>query len=102
MHLRLQFRAHDHRLLDVSVRKVLEIAARSGARAVGPIPLPTRRQRFTVIRSPHKYKDSREHFEIRTHKRLVDLHDCTPKLAEALTRADLPAEVEVTIKVMKD
>ena len=101
MHLRLRFRAHDHHQLDVSVRKVVEIARRSGARVVGPIPLPTRRQRFTVIRSPHKYKDSREHFEIRTHSRLVDLYDCTPKFAEALTRADLPGEVEVTIKVMK-
>jgi small subunit ribosomal protein S10 len=99
--LRIRLRSYDHRQLDHSVRKIVEIATRSGARVVGPIPLPTRRSRFTVIRSPHKYKDSREHFEIRVHRRLMDLHDCTPKLIDALQRVELPAEVYAAIEVMR-
>ena len=68
---------------------------------IGPVPLPTRKQRFTVIRSPHKDKDSREHFEMRTHRRIIDLDEVTPKLTEALQRIELPAEVQVTIKVLR-
>jgi small subunit ribosomal protein S10 len=101
MQLRLRFRSYDHRALDDSVKRVVEIAQRSGARVSGPVPLPTERHRFTVIRSPHKYKDSRELFEMRIHKRLVDLHDATPKLAEALQRVELPTDVEVSIEVRR-
>ena len=100
MKLRLRLQSYDHRPLDEAVAKIAEIARRSGATVVGPVPLPTRRLRFTVIRSPHKYKDSREHFERRTHTRLLDLHEATPKVADALKRMELPAEVAVSIKVI--
>ena len=101
MKIRIRLQAYDHRVLDTAVKKISEVATRSNARVIGPVPLPTRKQRFTVIRSPHKDKDSREHFEMRTHRRIIDLDDVTPRLTEALQRIELPAEVQVTIKVLR-
>jgi small subunit ribosomal protein S10 len=78
--------------------KIVETVTRTGARVVGPVPLPTEKNVYCVIRSPHKYKDSREHFEMRTHKRLIDILDPTPKTVDALMRIDLPASVDVNIQ----
>ena len=79
-------------------KKIVETVTRTGARVVGPVPLPTEKNVYAVIRSPHKYKDSREHFEMRTHKRLIDILDPTPKTVDALMRIDLPASVDVNIQ----
>jgi small subunit ribosomal protein S10 len=84
--------------IDASARKIVETVTRTGARVVGPVPLPTEKNVYCVIRSPHKYKDSREHFEMRTHKRLIDILDPTPKTVDALMRIDLPASVDVNIQ----
>ena len=86
-------------MLDVAAREIVEHVTRTGARVVGPVPLPTERSIYTVIRSPHKYKDSREHFEMRTHKRLIDIIDPTPKTVDSLMRLDLPAGVDIEIKL---
>ena len=91
--IRIKLRAYDHRMLDVAAREIVEHVTRTGAKVVGPVPLPTERSIYTVIRSPHKYKDSREHFEMRTHKRLIDIIDPTPKTVDSLMRLDLPAGV---------
>ena len=96
--IRIKLRAYDHRMLDVAARDTVEHVTRTGAKVVGPVPLPTERSIYTVIRSPHKYKDSREHFEMRTHKRLIDILDPTPKTVDALMRIDLPASVDVNIQ----
>jgi small subunit ribosomal protein S10 len=96
--IRIKLRAYDHRMLDVAAREIVEHVTRTGAKVVGPVPLPTERAIYTVIRSPHKYKDSREHFEMRTHKRLIDILDPTPKTIDALMRIDLPASVDVNIQ----
>jgi small subunit ribosomal protein S10 len=80
-------------------RKIVETVTRAGATVVGPVPLPTEKNVFVVIRSPHKYKDSREHFEMRTHKRLIDIIDPTPKAVDSLMRLDLPADVNIEIKL---
>ena len=96
--IRIRLRAYDHRVLDQSTSEIVNTAKRTGARVRGPIPLPTKIEKFTVLRSPHKYKDSREHFEMRTHKRLIDILDPTPKTVDALMRIDLPAGVDVEIK----
>ena len=96
--IRIKLRAYDHRMLDVAARDIVEHVQRTGAKVVGPVPLPTERNIYTVIRSPHKYKDSREHFEMRTHKRLIDILDPTPKTVDALMRIDLPASVDVNIQ----
>ena len=90
--------AYDHEAIDASARKIVETVTRTGARVVGPVPLPTEKNVYCVIRSPHKYKDSREHFEMRTHKRLIDILDPTPKTVDALMRIDLPASVDVNIQ----
>ena len=96
--IRIRLKAYDHRVLDQSAHEIVETAERTGARIAGPIPLPTERTIFTVLRSPHVDKKSREQFEIRTHKRLVDILEPTPQTVDALMRLDLPAGVDVEIK----
>ncbi|NOZ28036.1 MAG: 30S ribosomal protein S10 [Chloroflexi bacterium] len=97
--IRIKLKAYDHRILDRSVREIVETAERTGAAVVGPIPLPTRIERFTVMRSPFIDKDSREQFEIRTHKRLIEIVDPGAKTIDNLTRLNLPAGVDIEIKV---
>lgn len=97
--IRIRLKAFDHRVLDDSVRKIVDAAERTGANVVGPVPLPTRIEKFTVNRSPFIDKDSREQFEIRTHKRLIDVVDPGPKTIENLTKLDLPAGVDIEIKL---
>ncbi|MFP4360508.1 MAG: 30S ribosomal protein S10 [Alphaproteobacteria bacterium] len=97
--IRIRLKAFDHRVLDQSVREIVSTAKRTGARVRGPIPLPTRLERFTVLRSPHIDKKSREQFEIRTHKRLLDIVDPTPQTVDALMKLDLASGVDVEIKV---
>ena len=97
--IRIILKAYEHRLLDQSAVQIVEAAERTGAAVVGPVPLPTRIKRFCVIRSPHIDKDSREHFEIRTHKRLVDIVDPNSKTVDALTRLQMPAGVDISIKL---
>ena len=96
--IRIRLKAYDHEAIDASARKIVETVTRTGASVVGPVPLPTEKNIYCVIRSPHKYKDSREHFEMRTHKRLIDIVDPTPKTVDALMRIDLPASVDVNIQ----
>ncbi len=98
--IRIRLKAYDHEAIDASARKIVETVTRTGASVVGPVPLPTEKKNvYCVIRSPpHKYKDSREHFEMRTHKRLIDILDPTPKTVDALMRIDLPASVDVNIQ----
>jgi small subunit ribosomal protein S10 len=96
--IRIRLKAFDHRVLDQSVREIVGTAKRTGARVRGPIPLPNRIERFTVNRGPHVDKKSREQFEIRTHKRLLDIVDPTPQTVDALMKLDLPAGVDVEIK----
>ena len=97
--IRIRLKAYDHEVIDQSTRKIVETVLRTQATVRGPIPLPTEKHRYTVIRSPHKYKDSREHFEMRTHKRLIDIIDPTPKTVDSLMRLDLPAGVDIEIKL---
>jgi len=97
--IRIRLRAFDHHLLDQSAGKIVDTARRTGADVSGPVPLPTERSLYTVIRAPHKYKDSREQFEMRTHKRLIDILEPTPKTIDALMRLDLPAGVDIEIKL---
>jgi small subunit ribosomal protein S10 len=97
--IRIRLQAYDHRLLDISVREIVNTAKRTGAQVRGPIPLPTRIQRYTVNRSPHIDKKSREQFEIRTHKRLLDVIDWLPQTVDALMKLDLAAGVDVEIKL---
>ena len=96
--IRIRLKAYDHRILDQSTTEIVDTARRTGARVAGPIPLPTLRSVYTVLRSPHVDKKSREQFEIRTHKRLLDIHDPTPETVDALMKLDLPAGVDVEIK----
>jgi len=97
--IRIRLKAYDHRLLDQSAAQIVETAQRTGADVVGPVPLPTRIERFTVNRSPHIDKKSREQFELKTHKRLIDILDSRSQTVDALTKLDLPAGVDVEIKV---
>ena len=97
--IRIRLRAFDHRLLDQSTKEIVDTAKRTGAQVAGPIPLPTRINRWTVLRSPHVDKKSREQFEIRTHKRLLDILDPTPQTVDALMKLDLAAGVDVEIKL---
>ncbi|MBR6730455.1 MAG: 30S ribosomal protein S10 [Alphaproteobacteria bacterium] len=97
--IRIRLRAFDHRLLDQSTREIVNTAKRTGAQVVGPIPLPTRIEKFTVNRSVHVDKKSREQFEIRTHKRVLDIIDPTPQTVDALMKLDLAAGVDVEIKL---
>mgnify|MGYP003559789174 FL=1 len=97
--IRIRLKGYDHRLLDQSVVEIIDTAKRTGAKVSGPIPLPTRSNRWTVLRSPHVDKKSREQFEIRTHKRLLDILDPTPQTVDALMKLDLAAGVDVEIKL---
>ena len=97
--IRIRLKAYEHRILDQSADKIVETAKRTGADVSGPIPLPTERSLYTVIRATHKYKDSREQFEMRTHKRLVDILEPTAKTVDSLMRLDLPAGVDIEIKL---
>lgn len=97
--IRIRLKAYEHATLDQSAEKIVETAKRSGANVSGPIPLPTDRSVYTVLRSPHKYKDAREQFEMRTHKRLIDIVDPTPQTVDALMRLDLPSGVDIEIKL---
>src|SRR5580658_4634039 len=96
--IRIRLRAFDHKLLDQSTKEIVETARRTGARVAGPIPLPTRINRYTVLRSPHVDKKSREQFEVRTHKRLLDILEPTQQTLDALMKLDLSAGVDVEIK----
>jgi small subunit ribosomal protein S10 len=96
--IRIRLKAYDHRILDQSTSEIVDTAKRTGASVAGPIPLPTVRNRWTVLRSPHVDKKSREQFEIRTHKRLLDILQPTPETVDALMKLDLPAGVDVEIK----
>lgn len=96
--IRVRLKAYDHRLLDQSVAQIVEVAERTGAMVAGPIPLPTHIEKFCVIRSPFIDKDSREQFEIRTHKRLLDILEPTSKTIDALTQLNMPAGVDIEIK----
>lgn len=97
--IRIKLKAYDHEIIDQSARKIVDTATRTGASVRGPVPLPTRIEKFAVIRSPFKDKDSREHFEMRTHKRMIDIVDPTPKTVDSLMRLDLPAGVDIEIKL---
>jgi small subunit ribosomal protein S10 len=97
--IRIRLKAFDHRVLDNSAREILNTAKRTGAGVRGPIPLPTHIEKFTVLRGPHIDKKSREQFEIRTHKRMLDIVDPTPQTVDALMKLDLPAGVDVQIKL---
>lgn len=97
--IRIRLKAFDHQVLDTSAEKIVDTAKRSGASVSGPIPLPTEKQVITILRAPHKYKDSREQFEMRTHKRLIDIVNPTPQTVDALMRLDLPSGVDIEIKL---
>ncbi|GAN33665.1 MAG: 30S ribosomal protein S10 [Candidatus Brocadia sp. AMX2] len=96
--IRIRMEAYDHRILDQSALEVVETAKRTGAKVFGPVPLPTRIERYTVLRSPHVDKKSREQFEIRTHKRLIDIVEPTAKTMDALNKINMPAGIEIKIK----
>ena len=96
--IRIRLKAYDHRLLDQSTSEIVDTAKRTGARVAGPIPLPTRINKFTVLRGPHVDKKSREQFEIRIHKRLIDISKSTAQTMEALEKLDIPAGVDIEIK----
>ncbi len=97
--IRIVLKAFDHRVLDVSAQQILEAAERTGAKVAGPVPLPTSIRRFCVIRSPHIDKNSREHFELRVHKRIIDILEPTSKTVDSLTRLNVPAGVDIAIKL---
>ena len=97
--IRIKLKAYEHELIDQSAARIVETAKRNGSRVSGPIPLPTEEEIVTILRSPHKHKDSREQFELRTHKRLIDILQPTPKTIDALTKLELPAGVEIEIKL---
>ncbi|MFS8651383.1 MAG: 30S ribosomal protein S10 [Caldibacillus sp.] len=97
--IRIRLKAYDHRILDQSAEKIVETAKRSGAKVSGPVPLPTERTVYTILRAVHKYKDSREQFEMRTHKRLIDIINPTPQTVDSLMRLDLPSGVDIEIKL---
>ncbi len=97
--IRIKLKAYEHGIIDQAAARIVETAKRTGSRVSGPIPLPTEKEIITILRSPHKHKDSREQFEMRTHKRLIDILSPTPKTIDALTKLDLPAGVEIEIKL---
>ncbi len=98
--IRISLKAYDHKLIDQSAAQIIETAKKTGAQISGPIPLPTKKEVVTIIRAVHKYKDSREQFEMRTHKRLIDILGPNAKTVDALSRLDLPAGVDITLKLM--
>lgn len=97
--IRIRLKSYDHKVLDQSAAKIVETAKKTGAEVSGPVPLPTEKQIITILRAVHKYKDSREQFEMRTHKRLIDILSPTPKTVDSLMRLDLPAGVDIEIKL---
>ena len=97
--IRIKLKAYDHNLIDQSAERIVETAKRTGAKISGPVPLPTQKEIITILRATHKYKDSREQFEIRTHKRLIDILEANTKTTDALMRLDLPAGVDIEIKL---
>ncbi|MFY9177059.1 MAG: 30S ribosomal protein S10 [Caldicoprobacterales bacterium] len=97
--IRIKLKAYDHTLIDQSAERIVETAKKTGAKVSGPIPLPTEKDIITILRAPHKYKDSREQFEMRTHKRLIDILSPTSKTVDSLMRLDLPAGVDIEIKL---
>ncbi|MCQ2436814.1 MAG: 30S ribosomal protein S10 [Clostridia bacterium] len=97
--IRIKLKAYEHSIIDASAARIVDVAKRTGSRVSGPIPLPTEKEIVTILRSPHKHKDSREQFEMRTHKRLIDILQPTPRTVESLTKLDLPAGVEIEIKL---
>ena len=97
--IRIRLKAYDHILIDQSAERIVETAKMTGAKVSGPVPLPTEKEIVTILRAVHKYKDSREQFEMRTHKRLIDILNPTPKTVDSLMRLDLPAGVDIEIKL---
>jgi small subunit ribosomal protein S10 len=97
--IRIRLKSYDHSALESAAKEIVDTATRNGSTVAGPIPLPTEKNIYCVIRGPFKDKDSREHFEIRTHKRLIDIHQPTPKTVDSLQRVDLPAGVDIEIKL---
>ena len=97
--IRIKLKSYEHKLIDQSAERIVETAKRTGARVSGPIPLPTEREIVTILRAIHKYKDSREQFERRTHKRLIDINNPNPKTVDAMMKLDLPAGVEIEMKL---
>ena len=97
--IRIRLKAYDHEIIDQSAKKIVETVKRTQAEVRGPVPLPTEKHRYTVIRGPHVDKDSREHFEMRIHKRLLDIMEPSPKTVDSLQRLDLPAGVDIEIKI---
>lgn len=97
--IRIKLKAYEHTLVDQAAERIVESAKRSGARVSGPIPLPTEKEVVTILRATHKYKDSREQFEMRTHKRLIDVLSPSPRTVDAMMKLDLPAGVEIEIKL---
>ena len=97
--IRIKLKAYDHNLIDQSAEKIVDTAIKTGATVSGPIPLPTEKEVITILRAPHKYKDSREQFELRTHKRLIDIYNAGPKTVDALMKLDLAAGVDINIKL---
>jgi small subunit ribosomal protein S10 len=99
--IRISLKAYDHKLIDQSVAQIIETAKKTGSKVSGPIPLPTKKEIITILRAVHKYKDSREQFERRTHKRLVDIETPTQKTMDALSNLDLPEGVDVSLRMLK-
>ena len=97
--IRIKLKAYESSIIDQSAARIVETAKRTGSRVSGPIPLPTEKEIVTILRSPHKHKDSREQFEMRTHKRLIDIVDPTPKTVDSLMKLDLPSGVDIEIKL---
>ena len=97
--IRVRLKSYDHKLIDAAAQKIVEVAKRNGATVSGPVPLPTEKEITTILRAVHKYKDSREQFEMRTHKRLIDIMKPTQKVVDALMSIELPAGVEIEVKI---
>ena len=97
--IRIKLKAYDHNLIDLSAEKIVETVKKTGTKVSGPIPLPTDKEVITILRATHKYKDSREQFDLRTHKRLIDIYNPTSKTVDSLMRLDLPAGVDISIKL---
>ena len=97
--IRIKLQSYDHNLIDLAATRIIEAATKAGSKIAGPIPLPTNKEVVTIIRSPHKYKDSREQFEMRTHKRVIDILYPTQKTVDSLMKLDLPAGVDIEIKL---
>ena len=97
--IRIKLKAYDHKILDASAEKIVAAAKATGAKVCGPVPLPTDKQVYTILRAVHKYKDSREQFEMRTHKRIIDIYEPTQQTTEELSRMDLPSGVDIEVKL---